>query len=128
MINPLHPPVQSSQHSSYSTLSNALIGCHASSSRRRLPQPAYTPASKWRNTTGRAAQLYPSITFDYAGRSNQGVRMRDLIARDCSRVIVGGIDNVFAHCGLKRINFRILVSSILFPFLCQMAHRLPLNY
>ncbi|GLB44466.1 putative glycosyl hydrolase family 79 C-terminal beta domain [Lyophyllum shimeji] len=79
--------------------------------RRRLPQPPYTPASKWRAATGRTNQLHSAITFDYLGYSKQGVPMRELSTRSAAALgsmIAGAGDAVLAHTGLARITLRII--------------------
>ncbi|KAG6917559.1 hypothetical protein DXG01_002028 [Tephrocybe rancida] len=117
-LNPLHPPVRSSNQSQYSALDGALYSSSSqptssflSPTRRRLPQQPYTPASKWRAATGRLDQVHNAIMFDYAGYAKQGVPMRELSARSgtvLASMIQGGKDTVLAHTGLARITFRIL--------------------
>ena len=117
-VNPLHYPVNSTQFSSYSSLNGATPNSQNSSQfispfRRRLLQQTYTPASKWRNATGRTNVVHPAISFDYKGYKRQGVPMRDLSARSShgiGQMIEDPEDTVLAHTGLQRITFRILVS------------------
>ncbi|GLB34426.1 hypothetical protein LshimejAT787_0113100 [Lyophyllum shimeji] len=117
-VNPLHPPVPASQHSQFSTLGGAVKPTAAQTAsafispfRRRVPQPPYTPASKWRAATGRTNQVHSAITFDYVGYSKQGVPMRELSTRSAAALgsmIVGAGDPVLAHTGLSRITLRII--------------------
>ncbi|KAG5650941.1 hypothetical protein H0H81_010478 [Sphagnurus paluster] len=114
-INPLHPPVASSQRSQFSSLGGAVPvsapQTHTGPFRRRLPQPPYTPASKWRNATGRLNPLHSAITFEYANLPNQGVSMREMSVRSgaaLASMVKGAGDAVLAHAGVARINLRII--------------------
>ncbi|KAG5635520.1 hypothetical protein DXG03_005368, partial [Asterophora parasitica] len=117
-INPLHPPVSSSQKSQFSSLGGAVQPSAAQSAssfmspcRRRLPQPPYTPASKWRAATGRTNKVHSAIPFDYLGYSKQGVPMRELSTRSTvalGQMIQGAGDAVLAHTGVARITLRII--------------------
>ncbi|EAU82744.2 hypothetical protein CC1G_10649 [Coprinopsis cinerea okayama7 len=112
--NPLHAPVSSAQYSSYSSLSGALIDpSHKFESpfRRWLPQSSYTPASKWRSTTGTDGHQIPAISFDFIGHSKQGVPMRELNMRSLSalaQMMDRANESVFASSGLQRITLRIM--------------------
>lgn len=114
MINPLHLPVRSCQHSNYSTLSGALMDQQhrSSSSIKRLPQPVYSPSCKFHNATSRLGPLLPAITFEYVGHSSkQGVKMQHLATRDCSYTITGGNEKILVSNGQQRtVTFRILAS------------------
>ncbi|KAF9523244.1 hypothetical protein CPB83DRAFT_737916, partial [Crepidotus variabilis] len=112
--NPLHCPLRASQQSSYSSLRGG-VASGMSSLIRRLPQAMYTPSGKWQSANSRPGS-HPPVTFDYPGHHNQGVRLQDLIAQDCSSLIVGGTDRVFAQTGLQKITFRIMVSGYTSPF------------
>ncbi|KAF8073326.1 hypothetical protein FPV67DRAFT_1446310 [Lyophyllum atratum] len=117
-INPLHPPVPSSRQSQFSSLGGAVqptasqtASSFVSPFRRRLPQPPYTPASKWRNATGRLNQVHGAIAFDFLGYAKQGVPMRELSTRSAhalASMIHGAGDVVLAHTGLARITLRII--------------------
>ncbi|KAJ2931050.1 hypothetical protein H1R20_g6038, partial [Candolleomyces eurysporus] len=116
-INPLHPPVNSTQYSAVNSLAGALSMVlppdHTSQAPcpRLLPQPSYTPVSKWKAATGAADPRLPVITFDYVGQQKQGIPMRELSARNIvalGQMLQGANDPVFAETGLKRITLRIL--------------------
>lgn len=114
-VNPLHPPVSSSNRSDYSSLGGAVKT--SSSRRRRLPQVPWTSASKWQNATGRSGQLHNAITFDVIGYPQQGFPMRELStrsARALGEMMQGANDQVLSHTGLAKITLRIMVSCI-FP-------------
>lgn len=120
-VNPLHYPVNPTQFSSYSSLNGATPQSQTSQFispfRRRLPQQPYTPASKWRNATGRTNTVHAAISFDYKGYKRQGVPMRELSARSThgiGQMIENPEDTVLADTGLQRITFRILVSLFFF--------------
>lgn len=89
------------------------------SGRRLLPQPSYTPVSKWKAATGAPDPRLPVITFDYVGQQKQGIPMRELSARNIGalgQMLQGANDPVFAETGLKKIVLRILASpSLLAP-------------
>lgn len=108
MSNPLHAPLRQSQQSSYTSLAGA-VGQASSSLVLPLPQTIYSPSSKWDQATSRRPDHAP-IAFDYKGYSNQGVRMQDLLVRDCSGIITGGADQIFGNSKLTKITFRIMVS------------------
>ncbi|KAF8657413.1 hypothetical protein AX16_002210 [Volvariella volvacea WC 439] len=111
-INPLHLPVHASQYSKYSTLAGAVPTPpppprFTSPNRRWLPQTLYS-AGKHHCTPG---GFYPTITFDYLGSQNQGVPMRELIARSANALdsmIGGAYDPVFSQIGVQSITFCIL--------------------
>ncbi|KAG5637803.1 hypothetical protein H0H81_003135 [Sphagnurus paluster] len=114
-INPLHPPVTSSQRSQYSSLCGAVPtsapSTHVGPFRRRLPQPPYTPASKWRNAMGRLDPVQSAITFEYTNMPNQGVSMREMSVRSgaaLASMVKGASDAVLAHSGVSRITLRII--------------------
>ncbi|KAG5728887.1 hypothetical protein E4T56_gene5619 [Termitomyces sp. T112] len=110
--NPLHPPVHSSQISRYTSLEGAVGSSKfLSPTRRRLPQPSYTPASKWDLAMGQNARRHAAIQFDYVGYNGQGVQMRELSARSDAAIasmIQGAGDPVLAHAGRERVTFRII--------------------
>ncbi|KAJ2912201.1 hypothetical protein MD484_g8221, partial [Candolleomyces efflorescens] len=111
--NPLHPPLEAEQYSGYTSIGCALVvppGTFLIPHRRWLPQPAYTPPSKWKVSTGSGSKQFPSISFDYVDRPNQGVPMRELSARNVStlvQVLQGPNEPVFSQTGLRKITLRI---------------------
>lgn len=114
--NPLHPPLEAEQYSEYTSIGCALVvppGTFLIPHRRWLPQPAYTPPSKWKVSTGSPNKQLPSISFDYVDRPNQGVPMRELSARNMNtlvRMLQGANEPVFSQTGLRKITLRIHVS------------------
>ncbi|KAG5639930.1 hypothetical protein DXG03_002328, partial [Asterophora parasitica] len=118
-VNPLHAPVSSAQYSPFSSLGGAVQpsasqpsgSSFSSPFRRRLPQPPYTPSSKWRGATGRTNQVHSAIAFDYIGYAKQGIPMRELSTRSANalaQMIGGAGDAVLAHTGVARITLRII--------------------
>ncbi|KAG6830418.1 hypothetical protein H0H87_008166 [Tephrocybe sp. NHM501043] len=112
-VNPLHPQIRSSQLSTYTSLGSATGPSTAflSPTRRRLPQQPFTPTSKWDLSMGKSVRLHSAIQFDYNGYVNQGVQMRELVARSSTALasmIQGAGDLVLAHTGRERIMFRII--------------------
>lgn len=119
--NPLHRSTPPSA-SQFSTLQGALGasypssggGCFASKSRKRVPQPQFTPSIKWRKdvVNGRGSALQPPIAFDLRGGQRQGIYMRDLIQHlsQMPARMEGAMDPVLKHTGITRITFHILVS------------------
>ncbi|OJA16880.1 hypothetical protein AZE42_13132 [Rhizopogon vesiculosus] len=117
-LNPLHPPVPSSIHSSYTTLANA-CSTHQPPfpqsmlpSHRRLPQ---TLSSKM--TASRRSSPCPALTFDLYGAPSRGlgVPMCELLSRSggaLERMLVGASDVVGAQMsgslGFRRVNLKIL--------------------
>jgi len=143
MGNPLHPLIPLSQISTYSSLVDAVpplqipthsslidtvspsqISTHSSqvdgvaygplvSNMIRVPQPLFTPRSKWHLSLGRSNPLANPIAFEYSNAGSQkGVRMVDLATKDCSFLIKGATDKVFATTGSTKITLRILVSTL----------------
>jgi hypothetical protein len=116
--NPLHPPLEAEQYSEYTSIGCALVvppGTFLIPHRRWLPQPAYTPPSKWKVSTGSPNKQLPSISFDYVDRPNQGVPMRELSARNLPtlvRMLQGANEPVFSQTGLRKITLRIHVSIV----------------
>lgn len=112
-VNPLHSQV--GNVSSYSTLSGAVSGgSHVFTSpfRRWLPQPDYSPVSKWRAATATDNRHLPAVFFDFIGHSKQGVNMREISVRGAAglgQMLVGANDSVFTSTGLQRITLRIMV-------------------
>ncbi|KAG6826641.1 hypothetical protein H0H93_016340, partial [Arthromyces matolae] len=111
-MNPLHPPVRSSQVSQYSSLGGASgHTTFLSPTRRRMPQQPYKPNSKWDQAMGQNTRLHAAIQFDHIGYNGQGVQMRELAARSISAlgsIIQGANDPVLAHTGRERVMFRIV--------------------
>ncbi|KAG6908355.1 hypothetical protein DXG01_005173 [Tephrocybe rancida] len=111
-VNPLHPPVRSSQRSHYSSLGDAAgATVFLSSSRRRLPLVPFTPSSKWDLAMGQHTRLHGAIQFNHIGYNSQGVQMRELSARSTGglgNIIAGANDLVLAHTGRERIMLRII--------------------
>ncbi|EGO02317.1 hypothetical protein SERLA73DRAFT_104719 [Serpula lacrymans var. lacrymans S7.3] len=123
-INPLHPPIPSAAHSSYTALANA---CPQTlplqppfgpilPTVRRLPQTPWTPHSKWNATMSRSKPSQP-IMFDLFGARSMGlgVPMREMSTRSANAIeqmIVGARDNVAALMagsgGTRKIRFRIM--------------------
>ncbi|KAG2036731.1 hypothetical protein BDR03DRAFT_865663 [Suillus americanus] len=117
-MNPLHPPVPSNIHSSYTALAGA---CSANQppfaqamppTHRRLPQ---APLSKV--PTSRRSPPCPAVTFDLHGAASHGlgVPMCELLARSggaLERMLVGANDGVGAQMsgslGFRRVNLKIL--------------------
>lgn len=112
--NPLHSQV--GNVSSYSALTGAVSGgshTFASPFRRWLPQPDYSPASKWRAATATDNRHLPAVFFDFIGHSKQGVNMREISVRGAAglgQMLIGANDPVLASTGLQRITLRIMVS------------------
>ncbi|KAJ7123952.1 hypothetical protein C8R43DRAFT_1135745 [Mycena crocata] len=78
--------------------------------RRRLPQAAYTPPS-YRVLHGKPQKLHAPVSFDYPGRVQEGVSMRELRTQGTMTQIQGANDPVLAHIKLDRLVFRILWPS-----------------
>ncbi|KAG6829423.1 hypothetical protein H0H92_004569 [Tricholoma furcatifolium] len=105
-INPLHPPIRSTHQSYYSSIGGALQNRSLSPNRRPLPQRPFALASK-----SRSAPAYAPIIFDHPGCSQQGVPMRELVARSgtgMTALLQGAGDLVFACTGLVRITLKIM--------------------
>ncbi|KAG6877018.1 hypothetical protein C0993_011011 [Termitomyces sp. T159_Od127] len=111
-VNPLHPQVDPSQISHYSTLEGAIVTTTPlSPTRHTLPQQSFIPNSKWTRAMGQNVRLHPAIHFDYIGYNGQGVQMRELFARSNAAIaamIKGARDEVLSHVERERISFRII--------------------
>lgn len=115
--NPLHPPLSCTQYSAHTSISVALVPpAHTFLVlyRRWVPQPAYTPASKWKSGTAvQPNKQLPTVSFDYTGQPRQGIPMRELSVRNMStlsNILQGANEPVLAQTGLQKITLRILVS------------------
>ncbi|KAL0064957.1 hypothetical protein AAF712_008079 [Marasmius tenuissimus] len=100
--NPLHTPIGTINHSSYSSLGSAIqqpATSASSSTRQRVPQ---TPVGKSRPSN--------VISFDYAGYSNIGMPLRELHARGphaLQQMMQGANDAVLTHTRQRKINLHI---------------------
>ncbi|KAG2073354.1 hypothetical protein BDR04DRAFT_1010753 [Suillus decipiens] len=117
-MNPLHPPVPSNSHSSYTALAGACSTYQPPFTQampptyKRLPQ---APLSKV--PTSRRSPPCPTITFDLYGAPSRGlgVPMCELLARSggaLERMLVSANDGVGAQMsgslGFRTINLKIL--------------------
>jgi hypothetical protein len=119
-MNPLHPPVPSNIHSSYTALAGACSAYQPPFAQamppgyRRLPQ---APLSKV--PTSRRSAPCSAVTFNFRGASPHGlgVPMWELLVRSGGALecmLVGANDGVGAQMsgsvGFRKVNLKILVN------------------
>lgn len=111
--NPLHPPVVSTQSTSFNSIGMAVTtpphpSQFISSTRQLLPQESKTSAA------ARSQRSAPAIPFDYIGFHKQGVPMRELSSRGIfalGSMIVSANEQIFVRSNLKSIVLRIVVCT-----------------